>query len=317
LINRVSKHPAFYSYFLTDEPNTSQFADLGRLVVYLRQRDPSHLAYINLNPTYATPEQLGAKTYCEYLRRFVAEVKPALLSYDHYQFYVAGDVNNWAYFVNLGLMREAAQKAGIPFLNIVQAASWEPSVRVPNGDELRYLAYTTLAYGAHGISYYVYSAAGHKGGMVNADGSPTPLYVALKSINPEFSAVATELQSLQSLAVYHAGMMPPGAALLPGDAAFQLDPFIAPALCEKSKPLKGVALGFFGPAAEGDKKSQPTHVVAVNLDYKSEFSTTLVGPQGSHLEVFDAATRTWTLAQGSRAALHLPHGGGKLVRIGK
>jgi hypothetical protein len=61
LIARVRTHPALYSYFITDEPSTASFAALGKLVAYLRQRDPTHLAYINLFPTYANNEQLGTK----------------------------------------------------------------------------------------------------------------------------------------------------------------------------------------------------------------------------------------------------------------
>ena len=43
LIDRVRKHPACYAYFLTDEPSAAAFADWGRLVAYLRQRDPGRL----------------------------------------------------------------------------------------------------------------------------------------------------------------------------------------------------------------------------------------------------------------------------------
>ena len=46
-IARVSKHPALYAYHLTDEPSAGQFPALGKLVAYLRERDPAHLAYIN------------------------------------------------------------------------------------------------------------------------------------------------------------------------------------------------------------------------------------------------------------------------------
>jgi hypothetical protein len=52
LVARVSRHPAFYAYFLTDEPGAAQFPALGRLVAHLRERDPAHLAYIKLFPTY-------------------------------------------------------------------------------------------------------------------------------------------------------------------------------------------------------------------------------------------------------------------------
>jgi len=61
LITGVKKHPALYAYHLVDEPNASQFAALGRLVAYLRERDPAHLTYINLFPTYASNEQLGTR----------------------------------------------------------------------------------------------------------------------------------------------------------------------------------------------------------------------------------------------------------------
>jgi len=158
LIERVRSHPALYSYFLRDEPSAGDFPALGRLVEYLRQRDPMHLAYINLFPTYATNEQLGTKgdvvtAYREHLRLYLEIVKPDLISYDHYQFRANSDGDQ--YFLNLSLIREFALASKLPFLNIVQACSWTPSMRVPNGDELRYLVYTTLAYGAQGISYYV------------------------------------------------------------------------------------------------------------------------------------------------------------------
>ena len=53
LIARVRNHPALYSYYITDEPGAAGFPPLGRLVSYLRERDPAHLAYINLFPTGA------------------------------------------------------------------------------------------------------------------------------------------------------------------------------------------------------------------------------------------------------------------------
>ena len=218
LIARVRTHPALYNYFVTDEPGAANFAALGRLVAYLRERDPAHLTYINLFPTYASNEQLGTQgdtvtAYREHLRQFVEVVKPELISYDHYQFNVGKDSPD--YFLNLALIRHAAQAAGVPFLNIVQACSWAANVRIPTEDELRYLVYTTLAYGAQGISYYVYQAPGHTRSIANPDGSPSAIYQPLKRLNRDFLALATELQPLHSLGVYHAGMLPPGAEPLP------------------------------------------------------------------------------------------------------
>jgi len=39
-------------------------------------------------------------------------------------------------------------------MNIGQACTWDAKLmRVPTDNEMRYLVYTTLAYGAQGISY--------------------------------------------------------------------------------------------------------------------------------------------------------------------
>ena len=207
------------------------------------------------------------------------------------------------------MIRQAAQDAGVPFLNIVQACTWTPAMRVPEADEIRYLVYTTLAYGAQGISYYVYCTPGHTGGIARPDGSPMPIYDAMKSLNREFAAIAAELQPLRSLAVYHAGMAPPGSKPLPPDAAFRLDPAMPPMAYKPPERVRGVLLGYFGADAK------PTHVVAVNLDYKAPAAVTLVGP--GNLEVFDAAKRVWSSAGGPRAALRLAPGGGRLVRVAR
>lgn len=315
LLERVRRHPALYAYFIIDEPNASHFAALGRLVAHLRQRDPARLAYINLFPTYASNEQLGNKgdvvtAYRAHLRQFVDEVKPGLISYDHYQFALAGD--NPQYFLNLALIRRAALEAGRPFLNIVQACTWAPKVmRVPGPDEMRYLVYTTLAYGAQGISYYIYTCRDHVGGIANADGTPTPLYHALKPLNREFVAIATQLQPLRSLGVYHAGMMPQGAEPLPADAAWKLDPPVSALDYKPPERVRGVLLGTFGPAGKAD--APPTHAVVVNLDYKAEATVGLRGPRS--LDMFDATSGQWSPASGERVELRLPGGGGKLVRV--
>lgn len=315
LVRRVKNHPALYSYFIVDEPSASAFASLGKLVAYLGQHDPTHLAYINLFPTYATNQQLGtpgdtAQAYQRYLDEFLAQVKPQLLSYDHYQFSTAGDTGQ--YFLNLALVRRAAQRAGIPFLQIVQACTWTPSMRVPRPDEMRYLVYTTLAYGAQGISYYVYSHPGHTGGIALADGTPTPLYHALKVLNRQFVAIARELQPLRSLGVYHLGMLPPGAEPLPGDAPFRVDPPVARMDYKPPERVRGLLLGLFGPG-DSPRLEKATHALLVNLDYQRPANTTLLGP--GPVEVFDPDSGTWPKESEACPKCLLLPGGGILVRI--
>ncbi len=312
LIARVKHHRALYAYYIIDEPSAATFPALGKLVAYLRERDPAHLAYINLFPTYATNEQLGTAgdtvtAYKEHLRQFLTIVRPGLISYDHYHFTASGG-DNGQYFLNLALIRQAARGAGLPFLNIVQACTWTPSMRVPNREEMRFLVYTTLAYGGQGISYYVYCHPGHTGAIAYADGRPTPIYHALKTLNREFVAIASQLQPLRSLGAYHTGMLPTGGEALPADGAFRIDPPMVPLSYKPPEKMKGLVVGYFG---AGDR---PSHAVVVNLDYTQKVTTTVVGP--GPLAVFEPRTGNWEPStRGARANLLLPPGGGKLIRV--
>ena len=112
----MKQHPAFYGYYLTDEPKAGAFPAPGKLVAHVRERDPAHLGFINLNPTYASNTHLGTKgntveAYAEHLRQYVKIVQPALLSHDHYQFTNSGDypeyqgTGGWLWAARFSLQR--------------------------------------------------------------------------------------------------------------------------------------------------------------------------------------------------------------------
>ena len=322
LIGRVKHHPALYAYYIVDEPSAALFPAYGKLMAHLHDQDPAHMAYLNLFPTYANNDQLGVKgetipAYKEYVRQFIATVKPELLSYDHYHFATTGD--NDQYFLNLGLIRQAALDAGIPFLNIVQACTWDAGMRAPNGNEMRWLNYTSLAYGAQGLSYFVYFVDSfyqtfkEKAGlMMRPDGTTTAQYEAAMELNPQFVAVAAELQPLRSLGAYHVGKVPWGAEALPEQAPFSFD---LTAKDNNPMPAEGMLLGYFGKPGTPDKPGPVTYALAVNLDYRNPITMTVVGP--GRLETFDAQQGTWKRGSGRHVTLTLPPGGGILVRVRK
>jgi hypothetical protein len=315
LIARVKNNPQHYGYYLIDEPTATQFEEIAKTVAYLRKESPGSLAYVNLYPIYATTKQLGVPekgnkvaNYKEYVRQYIETVKPDLLSYDHYHFH--NDKDGMEYFLNLGLVRQAALDAGLPFMNIIQASKYGPEVRAPKENELRWLNNTTLAYGGQGISYFVYHVASFyqkysddPGQMMKPDGSPTPQYEAAKQLNPQFAAIASQLQSLRSLGAYHIGKEYEGTQKLPANTPFNLQ------ATSPNGQEAGMLLGYFGTASKPDV---PSHVFVVNLDYRNTTTTTLTGP--GKLSTFNAVERTWTAAGGAQVTLTLPPGGGMLVR---
>lgn len=314
IIDQYKVLPAAYSYHITDEPNASQFADLGRIVSYIRRRDPEHMAYINLLPNNASDEQLGSKGYPAHLGQFIRDVQPALLSYDHYQFHAKHD--GPLYLQNLELVGQAAKRAGVPLLNTVQACSYHPSMRVPNDDETRFLVYTTLAYGAQGISFYHYASWGPEhGGIALPGGKPLPLFATLQTLNREFVAIAKQYQRLKWIGTYlkgyRADAMPPGTTALPSSGS----PFNVSNMSDISytagAPLKGILLGFFD--MDGAALSDATFAIVQNLDYSSPKTYRVTGPD--KLSIFNATTGTWTPKEQNHADVTLPPGGGVLVGL--
>jgi hypothetical protein len=330
LIERVKKHPALEAYYLTDEPGAGAFPSLGKLVAHLRERDPAHLAYINLYPTYANEQQLevsaeaaerarvsyptnfaGVRTddktvlrYREHLRKFVETVKPDLISYDHYHFLKRKSdgrpSDGKQYFLNLALIRMAAQEAGVPFLNIIQAGTGEPSWREPTAEEMRWLVFTTLAYGGRGISYFTYW--GFRGGLY-ADGKPSPLVQPVGALNAEIAKFGPALLALESVAVYHTAPLPYGTEAIPAEAPVQV-----------AGPGKFV-LGLFG------ESGRPAAFMIVNRDYEHGAEAVLkVTLPGSRLQELDRKTGQWSkgtaLRRGRTVRIQLPPGDGRLFRVG-
>jgi hypothetical protein len=319
LIDQFKASPAAYSYFLRDEPNADDFAGLARLVAHLRQRDADHLAYINLFPSYASNAQLGTKggpatAFASYLDQYVGTVRPALLSYDHYQLFAGRD--GPTYLQDLSMVAGKARAAGVPLMNIVQACKWDTSWRVPNANELRLLVYTTAAYGAQGISYFNYwTQQPNTGGLQpGADGTPTSVYTALTPLNKEFVAVVKQLQPRRWLgtyvAGYAAGALPPGTARLPDSAPFHLGNASNTASYRDGDRLKGLLLGFFGADSQ---LAHAKYVLVVNLDHGSTSTAAVTGPD--NLSVFNATTGLWTARGAKQVTLPLPPGGGALVAL--
>ena len=333
LIGRVKEHPALEAYYLTDEPGAGAFAALGRLVAYLRERDPAHFAYINLFPTYANEQQLGVSAnaadrarvgypqnfagvgtddgtvlrYREHLKRFVETVKPELISYDHYHFLKPDKdgrkVDGGQYFLNLALIRMAAMEAGKPFLNIIQANTIEKSWRLPNAEEMRFLVFTTMAYGGRGISYFTYWGPTNYGGLYQ-DGRPSPKLEAVVTLNREMARFGPALMQLESTGVYHSGPLPYGTQAIPTNAPVQM-----------AGPGDFV-LGLFG------KAGTTTAFMVVNRDYTRESRAVLQFTQGTvFVEELDRQTGRWSrytwLSPHQTLPVELKAGDGRLFRISR
>ncbi len=323
-LDSVRHHPAVLAVHCGDEPGGARMDAASKGVAFFMKEAPELLHFNNMYPINASNKQLNhegtpQEAYQAHIKEYFEKLHPQLLSYDKYNLWHDGD--DGAFFLNQAIIRKAALKYGVPSMNILQGCSWTPGIRVPNGDEYRYLVYCSLAYGSKGIMNYVYGHPRHWGSALDIEtGKTTPLYDAMKSINREFTAIATELMPLTSQAVWHAGEIPFGADAHPENASVQFSPKL-PNISQgledatinyaqgnnyfnRRPPVKGFLTGCFG---NGDGVS---HLLVVNLDYKNDVTAVLVAPAA--LEAFTPEARQWRSIGGS--GLSIRPGGGVLLR---
>jgi hypothetical protein len=232
LIDASNDSPAVLGYFITDEPGTKDFPALAKAVATVKRLAPGKLAYINLYPNYATIgdpsfSQLGTKTYTEYLERFVEEVKPQFLSYDNYRVLVSNDLKDTgkaaSYFQNLLEIRRVAQKHGLPFWNIAPSNQIRPFTPIPSPANLLLQAYTTLAAGGKGLTWFTYYQGNYEFGPIGRDNQRTVLWSYLKMVNEQVRVIGPMVTQLQSTGVYFTEPLPvPDLPKLPGTLVTEL-----------------------------------------------------------------------------------------------
>ncbi|HVV02555.1 MAG TPA: hypothetical protein VHH88_14395, partial [Verrucomicrobiae bacterium] len=225
LVKRGGRNPALRGYFIMDEPSTRDFPALGKAVAVVKKYAPGKLAYINLFPNYATlgapdTSQLGASNYTEYLERFVSEVKPQMLSYDNYMVEYSGDLRHPeiadSYFQNILEVRRVGQEHGLPCLQIVSSNQLRPGHPPPSPANLALQAYTTLAAGFRGVTWYTYYGRGYQHASVEK-GSRTATWNYLHDVNRQIAALAPTLRRLRSTGVFFTSPNPwHGLPMLPG-----------------------------------------------------------------------------------------------------
>ena len=309
VIRAAGKSPAIKGYFIYDEPGVADFPALGKAVAAVKKHAPGKLAYINLFPDYATlgaPDrsQLGTSNYTEYLERFVAEVHPQVISYDNYMVQYSDDLKNAdkaaSYYHNLLEVRRVAQKHQLPCLQIVGINQIRPTEPIPSPANLQFQAYTTLAAGYRGVTWYNYYGPGYKYTAIDPAGRKTLTWVYLREVNSQIAALAPVMSRLTSTGVFFSAPGPvDNMPLLPGN------------LVEAVTCPTPVMVGEFK-HGNGDSYVM---VVNLSLERSAVFTFTTRQPCNS-IKVVSAVDGSLS-AFDQKAGLWLVAGQGALLALGK
>ncbi len=210
---RWHDNPAVYGYYIVDEPSARFAPNLGILAHAIQEAHPGSIPYVNLLPNYAdAATQLEAESYDAYLKAFAEALPSDYLSYDHYALIADGSLRG-RYFENLESLRRVSLDYGTPFWNIVLSnAHFYYAEPTPAG--FRFQAYTSLAYGARGISYFTYFSpeiGNYRLAPIDQFGNKTPTWYMLREVNLALHNLAPIYCGLKSINVFHQGNVPEGS----------------------------------------------------------------------------------------------------------
>jgi hypothetical protein len=151
----------------------------------------------------------------------MTEVKPDVLSYDNYMVQYSMDLKDTSsaesYYRNLLDIRQTALRYEVPFWNIVSSNQIRPYTSIPSPSNLMFQAFTTLAAGGKGVTWYTYYPRVYGYAPIDEEGRKTQTWYFLKEVNRQLGVLGPWMNQLTSTGVYFSAPAPVrNLPLLPG-----------------------------------------------------------------------------------------------------
>ena len=199
-------------WYLKDEPNMAEYADLRAYKDHVRAIDDSRQLYLNLFPTYASEAQLGTADYSEYVQKYADTIGLGIISYDHYPIRVSSGKTTLRtdYYENLRKVSEICRATNQPLWAFCCSTN-HYNYKVTEKWMMRLQVFSDLAYGAQCIQYFTYwLPAGWEGpAPIGADGQPSEVYDLVKEINQEIRNLTPVFLGAKIVHVGHIGSIKP------------------------------------------------------------------------------------------------------------
>ena len=193
-----------------DEPSKQEFTSqrLEEKAAQFLQDHPGKLAYVNLLPNYASPDQLGASNFADYIQSYVQTVTSVThLSYDFYPLVgqmsggqVMSNGLNSLWLPSLEIISNAAKSVNKPLWVFIQAMSFGANNRSPQSTaDITFQNYVNMCYGARVLQYFCLTTpnkqpGGEFGpydwGMLDRENQKTANFTYVKEANEQLQNFA-------------------------------------------------------------------------------------------------------------------------------
>lgn len=218
-VEKIRDYKSLMGYYLADEPLTKDFEKLKKLRDAIYKYDPKHFPFVNLHPI-VSPDFLGSKSYRDYIEDFIKTVQLPLVSYDNYPVLKQNGkiIIRDTFYENLEIVSEVTRKYGIPF--------WAFCMCTPHFDypyptkaDLQFEAFSALAYGAQGISYYNYTIETdqpitYASAPLNLKWGKTKIWGICQANNRQIQNLSHVFLGADLISVGHTGQIPNGTKRL-------------------------------------------------------------------------------------------------------
>ena len=215
--DNFTDHPAIWGIDVGDEPSALDFPHYGKVCALTERLFPRQFAYLNLYPNYAsvaensaqqTVNQLGTATYEEHVRRYCENVGLDYLCYDFYMYALTADRSSYVgvnrAYENLRVVSDACRASGRDMWIVLQVNSNRPDEWI-NQDQLRFQAYSALAFGARVITWACYTAGWWHNQVLDGQGEKTEQYEKLKTVNAGLGAIGPEYMKYRNVSTHFIG----------------------------------------------------------------------------------------------------------------
>ena len=192
--SKYAAHEAYAGEHFIDEPSKAAFPALEALSKKYRAAFPGKICYVNLYPTYASTDLLGAENYEDYLDSWLATEGVTSVSFDSYPLHNDGSILP-DYFYNLDIIRAKTRARHIPYWVFVQTTA-HGSKKAPSENELRWLVGTCYLYGSKGIQYFCYwqpDPGAFGPALMDREGNRTERYEYARRLNADFKFISDAL----------------------------------------------------------------------------------------------------------------------------
>jgi len=141
------------------------------------------------------------------------------------------------YYADLLAVRRVAQKYGLPFWNIVSCNQIRKQTTIPSPVNMAFQAYTTLAAGGRGVSWYKYYQDGYAYAPIDNSDEKTLTWRYLQAVNHQLRSLGPIMNRLTSTGVFLTSPPPvKDLPLLPGRVVQEVQSTASPRGFSDAKP---------------------------------------------------------------------------------